>query len=580
MARMIPPAVSPETPSSERRVFEALRVCGGSEDWTVLHSLGFSSARTGQFGEVDFLVLIPGLGMVCIEVKGGRVTHKDGLWSTQARGAAAPEVLKRSPFRQAQEGMWKLKHAMESKFGPGSSEARCPIGWMVVLPDVPCPPVTTEFVREEVIDQRDLEQDIALRIARAPSIDRLKERTDLHPPGPATCKRILGFLRPDFDLVPMARTDLWDIERRLQSLTEEQYGVLDAISDNAVCLVKGPAGTGKTNIAVECARRFSLNGKSVLLACFNRQLGGWLGQRIDGFGPGRVAAGHLHGLLRERIAKSSLAGELPSPGDVSDQELYGRQYFELGALAIADLNERFDVVLVDEAQDFEPTRLVDVAHEWTDGIPAPRIILFGDFTRQALYGCSQSGHRQICTLMGNAPAFNVSLNCRNTRRIAAQMELMSGFAEVRVSDKQPEGEPVEVFYARTAEETAARANQIVTSLRTAGYRANEVVVLGPRRRENSSVGGINKLGGWRIAELGLATEGDLAYATIHSFKGLERPVVILVDAGSIETMETDALLYVGMSRARVRLFVICPENVKSVIDKRVMDGILAMAGEK
>jgi hypothetical protein len=160
------------------------------------------------------------------------------------------------------------------------------------------------------------------------------------------------------------------------------------------------------------------------------------------------------------------------------------------------------------------------------------------------------------------------------------MELMSGFAEVRVSDKQPEGEPVEVFYARTAEETAARANQIVTSLRNAGYRANEVVVLGPRRRENSSVGGINKLGGWRIAELGLATEGDLAYATIHSFKGLERPVVILVDAGSIETMETDALLYVGMSRARVRLFVICPENVKSVIDKRVMDGILAMAGEK
>jgi hypothetical protein len=35
-----------------------------------------------------------------------------------------------------------------------------------------------------------------------------------------------------------------------------------------------------------------------------------------------------------------------------------------------------------------------------------------------------------------------------------------------------------------------------------------------------------------------------------------------------------------MSRARVRLFVVCPESVKPVIDKRVMDGILAMAGEK
>ncbi|MGE5536948.1 MAG: NERD domain-containing protein [Acidobacteriota bacterium] len=580
MARMIPPAVSPETPSSERRVFEALRLCKGSENWTVLHSLGFSSARTGQFGEIDFLVLIPGLGMICVEVKGGRVTHREGLWYTQARGAAEPEALKRSPFRQAQEGMWKLKHAIESKFGAGSSEARCPIGWIVVLPDVPCPPITTEFVRDEVIDQGDLEQDIALRIARTPSIERLKERIDLHPPAPVACKRILGFLRPDFDLVPMARTDLWDTERRLQSLTEEQYSVLDAIADNAVCLVKGPAGTGKTNIALECARRFSSTGKSVLLACFNRQLGGWLRQKIDGLGPGRVVAGHLHGLLRERIAGTSLAGELPSASDLSSEELYGSRYFELGALAIADLNERFDVVLVDEAQDFDASRLADVIREWTDGICVPRIILFGDFTRQALYGCSQSGHQQVCTLMGNAPVFNVSLNCRNTRRIATQMELMTGFAEVRLSDRQPEGEPVEVFYAQTAEEAAARANQIVTSLRTAGYHAGEVIVLGSRRRENSSLAGINKLGGWRVAELGVATEGDLAYSTVHSFKGLERPVAILVDAGSTDTIETDSLLYVGMSRARVRLFVICPESVKPVIDKRVMDGILAMAGEK
>lgn len=580
MARMIPPTVSTDTPSSEQRVFEALRASKGTESWTVLHSLGFSSARTGQFGEIDFVVLIPELGMVCVEVKGGRVVHKNGQWSTQGRGAAKPEPLKRSPFRQAQEGMWKLKHAIESKFGAGSSEARCPIGWIVVLPDVACPPITPEFVRAEVVDQGDLEKDVGHRIATTPSLLRLKERGDLHPPGPAACKRILGFLRPDFDLVPMARTDLWDIERRLQSLTEEQYDVLDAISDNAVCLVKGPAGTGKTNIALECARRFSSAGKRVLLACFNRQLGGWLRQRVEGFAPGQVVAGHLHGLLRDRIAASSFAEELASSSDVSSEELFGRRYFELGTLAIADLDERFDVVLVDEAQDFDAARLVETAREWTDGVTAPRTIMFGDFTRQALYGCSQSGHQQICSLMSNAPVFNVGMNCRNTRRIAAQMDLMSGYAEVRISERQPEGEPVEVFYTRTADETVARADQILTTLRVAGYRPDEVVVLGPRRRENSSLNGAVRLGGWRLADSASAAAGDLAYSTIHGFKGLERAVVILVDAGSPDIVETDSLLYVGMSRARIRLFVVCPENVKAVMDKRIMDGILAMAGQK
>jgi superfamily I DNA/RNA helicase len=88
------------------------------------------------------------------------------------------------------------------------------------------------------------------------------------------------------------------------------------------------------------------------------------------------------------------------------------------------------------------------------------------------------------------------------------------------------------------------------------------------------------LGGYRLEDLDSAADGEIGYATIHSFKGLERAVVILIDAGSVDTVETDSLLYVGMSRARARLFVVCPENVKPIIDKRVEDGILAMVEQK
>jgi superfamily I DNA/RNA helicase len=75
-----------------------------------------------------------------------------------------------------------------------------------------------------------------------------------------------------------------------------------------------------------------------------------------------------------------------------------------------------------------------------------------------------------------------------------------------------------------------------------------------------------------------ADSDELSYSTIHSFKGLERPVVIVVDAGSGNSEETDSLLYVAMSRARIRLFLVCPEEARQVFDRRLIDGFLAVAG--
>lgn len=578
MAVMIPPVVPADTPGSERRVFEALRNAPHTDNWTVLHSLGFSSGRTGEFGEIDFVIVIQGQGIVCVEVKGGRVTHKDGVWYTQKHNSTASEALKRSPFRQAQDGMWKLKHALASKFGQGSLEAKCPIGWIAILPDVDCPPITPEFTRGEVIDQADMENDISLRIRSVPSLMHLARRADLSMPSAGTCKRMLSFLRPSFDRIAMASTNSWDTERRIRALTEEQYEVLDSVADNQICIVKGPAGTGKTNIAIEAARRLSLSGKRVVLVCFNRHLGIWLRKCLDEQGLTAIVAGHIHGLLRERIAKSTLTGDLPASGEIEDDELYGRLYYDLGALAIEELNERFDAVIIDETQDFPARRIADIVQAWTQGVESPRIILFGDFTRQALYGKAGRDLQEVRAVFGGAPVFNLSTNCRNTKRIATQTDLMCGFTGTRISEKQVEGVPVEVFYAGSQAEVIARLGQIVGALRTAGVRPADVIVLGPRRREHSIIAGVTAVGAWRLKDMSSAGSDELSYSTIHSFKGLERPVVIVVDAGSGNSEETDSLLYVAMSRARIRLFLVCPEEARQVFDRRLIDGFLAMAG--
>ncbi len=203
--------------------------------------------------------------------------------------------------------------------------------------------------------------------------------------------------------------------------------------------------------------------------------------------------------------------------------------------------------------------------------------MLGDFTRQALYGKSANALEKLRSAFAEAPTFGLSINCRNTRRIAAQTDLMCGFTGTKVSDKQVDGDSVEVFFETSAGAATARAAHIVTVLRTAGYPAQDVVLLGPRRRENSSIKDSSSIGGWRLKDTSSAGSGDLAYSTIHAFKGLERPVVIVIDAGASGPEEMDSLLYVAMSRARVRLFVICPEESRGRINQRMTDWALGQA---
>jgi hypothetical protein len=329
MAKMVPDFIDPSVVASERRVFAALQLAPGTENWTVLHSLGLSSDWAGKFGEIDFLVIMPGIGIVCVEVKGGSVSVTKGVWTTRNRRGQV-ETLRRSPYRQAHESMWKLLAAIRTRFSPNSLEARCPVGWLVVFPDVPCPPITPEATRDEVIDRDDMESDIGPRLSTAPSLARLASRSDLAKPAAGTCTRISNFLRPEFELVAAPVSTDWDVETRIRTLTEEQFEALDAICDNPICLLRGPAGTGKTLLGIESARRATAAGRDVLVLCFNHNLGKWLAAAVEPFGPGRVAAGNVHAFLRERIMRSSFASDLTQAkaAGMDGDELFGRLYYE------------------------------------------------------------------------------------------------------------------------------------------------------------------------------------------------------------------------------------------------------------
>jgi hypothetical protein len=571
MARMIPAAAPSDAPASERRVFEKLKSAPGADEWTVFHSIALSSAHTGQFGEIDFLVLIPRHGMICIEVKGGGVAVRNGNWTTtNAQGVTS--TLKRSPFAQAKEGMWKLRQTLEARFGRNSHEFRCPIGWIAILPDVACPPPNPEFVRQEAIDASDLDGDIAATILRAPSLLGASSQPGKVPPSDHVCRSIGDFLRPSFERPELAGTRAWDAERKLIELSAEQFDVLESLFDNDCVLVHGAAGTGKTVLALESARRHAAAGRSVLLTCFNRRLGDWMAAECKAFGPGPVAFGHLHKVLRKDLMASQFVTELSQ-----EEPDYGRAFFTAAALAQVDVGRTYDVVIVDEAQDFDPGLLSEVLAVWRAGGNCP-VLLFGDFSRQAIYDACAKSTQEIKAALGPFASFALTVNRRNTRRIVRTIESVTGVTGARASERAPEGDPVVTSYFDGQSDLVAKVGQRLGELRAAGFSASDAVVLGPRRLENSSLAGQRRLGGFEFGPLDANRTNAVGYSTIHSFKGMERKVVLIVDVSVDAPAASDALLYVGMSRAKRRLFLFVEAAAKPRLDARILEHMRTTLG--
>lgn len=100
MAQMIPPGYPAGTSLGERFAFEALRGPEVEPSWVVLHSVHLPDHVRQVDGEADFVLLMPGLGVLTIEVKG--VHHADfidGVFHLEGEAAADP----RGPFRQAKD---------------------------------------------------------------------------------------------------------------------------------------------------------------------------------------------------------------------------------------------------------------------------------------------------------------------------------------------------------------------------------------------------------------------------------------------------------------------------------------------
>jgi muconolactone delta-isomerase len=387
---------------------------------------------------------------------------------------------------------------------------------------------------------------------------------------------MIDTLRPDFDRIVARGTIVSDSERRLLRLTEEQYHVLDILCGNPRCLFEGAAGTGKTLLALEFARRCARSGSRVLLICFNRLLGDWFGREIQATSTGlEVTAGRFYKCLRSVIVSSPIADEFKIAEQESDNsDLFGTVYPLYGHIALEASSNRFDVVVMDEAQDLVRREVLDILDVWVKGgLRDGRWAFFGDFHRQAIFRNDRAEdlYQLINAKCGFYAHADLMQNCRNTRRIAEETALLSGFQAPPYLMGQVDGAPVDYLNYTDIESQRSALERVLSRFATEpGISPDDVMILSRHRFEQSVAGQIANSNLFRVQSVDQLSSPDariptFRFATAQAFKGMESKIVVLCDVDRIDGDDDRSLLYVAMSRARSLLTVLLHDRTKMAV---------------
>jgi ATP:corrinoid adenosyltransferase len=578
MSRMIPPFYNEERTSfAEMKLFNALKRL--PDHFTILHSMGLAEHKSKIFSEIDFVILSK-QGILCLEVKGGRVFRENGVWHFVDR-FGNENTKNESPFNQSVGAMLSLRNYLKKQFGSRDHIANTLFACGVVFPDIPFNQKGPDIIPEIVYDIRNNENELEDYIKGLYGYwrDKLDDTNQIQTTGLSDhhINKLLEFLRGDFGYVTSLEFILKRTRDDMLKLTKEQVNRLEMASENPRVLLTGGAGTGKTVISLEHAKRLAITGKKVLYLCFNKSLSEFIHYHNNVSEMGNLTITHFHEVLRQTVSRAGIPFEHHQKDDLYYTKTLPEAFCDLEGTGVI---EQYDAVVVDEGQDlirYEYLMCIDlmVKKGLKEGMWH---ICFDPF--QNLY--NKGLNDGLDFLAGtNHIKLKLDTNCRNTRPIGVYNTLLSGFPppkRFKIDGLAPERHT----YC-DQDDLRRKLIQRVKNLIGQGVNPGSIYILSPRTYENSSLRGTNIFQGickfQNVTSLkpGLLLNDSVKFSTVHSFKGLEADVVIYIDVEGFEDTSERIIHYTALSRAKSLLYIYYDEKAEDELMKMIAESTKNLA---
>ena len=539
MAIMCPSIPKEYNPySREGEIFDILSKL--PESYYVFHSMTVLNNNGGDIieHEGDFVIFERTKGILCIEAKAGRVYVKDGNWYY----SDGRLMNHGSPFRQASVFMHTLMEKVKNTFGEAALK-KCKFLNAVWFPSIDKKyfdgkPLTPDGSKDLMIFRDDADN-ITEVIERIFSENLTWASTNLN--SYDSQKWLDRILAPSFNVISLAQMKKDSREYIFGKMLKEQVALLNYLEDQDRAVINGIAGSGKTLMAVEKAKRHSLCGEKVLFLCYNKYL-----------------MQHLRSTYElENVDFYTIDGLAC--------KLCNTPTADLDLLA-AKLGEMYDSksfpykhVIIDEGQDFGQDRI-----EEADIISTLQLLVLDNDFNEGTFYLFYDKNQQIQS--DKVPEYiaeaecklTLYTNCRNTSRIASTSSRMlvrknnpkkKKTMTQKILKDHVGGTIPQMYFSCDEKEQIAVINSLIDQFREDGI--DNIVILTCSTEKNSV------LSHHIEAERYSYKKKDYLFTTCRKFKGLESDAVILTDVDkSCFEEKGEKIAYVGSSRARFKLAVI------------------------
>ena len=513
---------------------------------------GGSKNNPKRHGEIDFLLVHKDFGVVMIEVKGGTgITYnaKDNKWWGWKGNK---QIQIEGPYEQIQRNYSKLRDKIQ--FEAANLELknfRPRINSFVVWTNVSSNESKFGFIgydentfyQDDLINPVEVEKRIKNQFVKKETSDEVLIQL---------FNRVLSNNVKGFSLLSYNGKISEKVEKLSNDIFQAYYDITNP--NYKKIKIQGIPGTGKTFLATKLAEHEAEQGKKVLLMCYNVLLGDKLKLLLSDYSEISVLTfeDFLNelGISYDDYVDENLETKLR---DLDKSEEINYIKSKLDSLIVeADSHFEFDTLIIDEAQDISE-KYWEFFTEIVEAKQAKWVVCYDK--NQTIVNTEWSPPQYLDT-----PQLILNTVIRSTKEIAQQ------YSKVYNDELEHYGESglnpsISILETGSWDEANQKLNTILKKIKDENEELfSTTTVLVPHSKD--------------IVNLKSKLLEKCSVESISRFKGLESDTVIVVFP-SLDGVEKNyinsnlALAYVGLSRAKSSLFLICDREVQKLCNWKV-----------